>query len=62
MEKCQVCGAQMRMDAELVEGQRQYNWYKCTSLECGEVFLVQERVLRTVPATPTSQTPSRAAI
>lgn len=59
MKKCQVCGAQMRVDAELVEGQRQYNWYKCTSLDCGEIFLVQERIIGIAPATPTA---TRAAI
>jgi hypothetical protein len=36
----------MRVDAELVEGQRQYHWYKCTNLKCGAVFLVQERTGR----------------
>ena len=59
MKRCQVCGAQMRIDAELVEGQRQYHWYKCTNLKCGAVFLVQERNvtparLTTRPAANTS--------
>jgi len=37
----------MRIDAELVEGQRQYKWFKCTNLQCGAIFLVQERIVRT---------------
>ena len=47
MKQCQMCGSPMRIDAELVEGQRQYHWYKCTNLECGAIFLVQERIVRT---------------
>ncbi len=39
----------MRVDAELVEGQRHYHWFKCTSLQCGAIFLVQERVKKTAP-------------
>jgi hypothetical protein len=36
----------MRVDAELVEGQRRYHWYKCTNMKCGAIFLVQERIAR----------------
>ena len=46
MKQCQMCGAPMRVDAELVEGQRRYHWYKCTNINCGAIFLVQERLAR----------------
>lgn len=49
MKACQMCGSSMRVDAELVEGQRHYHWFKCTSLQCGAIFLVQERVKKTAP-------------
>lgn len=44
MKRCQMCGSGMRLDAELVEGQKQYFWYKCTSMKCGAIFLVQKRI------------------
>ncbi|MHC4713553.1 MAG: hypothetical protein ACYTAN_09840 [Planctomycetota bacterium] len=46
MKQCQMCGSPMRVDAELVEGQRRYHWYKCTNMKCGAIFLVQERIAR----------------
>ena len=41
MKRCQMCGSAMRIDAELTEGERHYTWFKCLSLNCGAVFLVQ---------------------
>lgn len=32
----------MRMDAELLEGDRHYCWYKCLNINCGGIFLVQK--------------------
>ena len=52
MKQCQMCGSPMRIDAELVEGQRQYHWYKCTNMKCGAIFLVQERIVRTTRVQP----------
>jgi len=50
-----MCGSPMRIDAELIEGQRRYHWYKCTNLNCGQIFLVQERASREVPLAARSQ-------
>jgi hypothetical protein len=54
VKQCQMCGSPMRVDAELVEGQRRYHWYKCTNINCGAIFLVQEGLVRasTVPQRP----------
>ena len=49
MKRCQMCGSAMRLDAELVEGQRQYLWYKCTNLACGAIFLVQQQTAKNPP-------------
>lgn len=55
-----MCGSPMRIDAELVEGQRQYHWFKCTNMQCGAIFLVQERIVRTTRI-PDAETPIKQA-
>ena len=45
-----MCGSPMRIDAELMEGQRRYCWYKCTNIRCGAIFLVQDRIREEQPA------------
>ncbi len=50
MKRCQMCGRAMRLDAELVEGQRHYLWHKCMNIKCGAIFLVQERMTEDAPA------------
>ncbi len=44
MKRCQLCGSTMRVDAELIEGDRHYCWFKCLNIKCGGIFLVQKSV------------------
>ncbi|MCD6405017.1 MAG: hypothetical protein J7M19_04260 [Planctomycetes bacterium] len=60
MKRCQMCGSAMRLDAELVEGERHYLWYKCTNLDCGAIFLVQEPI-RKAPV-PAPQAPVNSTV
>lgn len=44
VKRCQLCGSTMRVDAELIEGDRHYCWFKCLNIKCGGIFLVQKSV------------------
>ena len=42
MKRCRLCNSAMRLDAELIEGERHYSWFKCLNINCGGIFLVQK--------------------
>lgn|GEM_PF-6000794 len=60
MKRCQLCGSTMRVDAELVEGDRHYCWFKCLNINCGGIFLVQKSV-RKKPVAESQESASAAA-
>jgi hypothetical protein len=50
----------MRLDAELIEGDRHYSWFKCLNIDCGGIFLVQKSPNRKAEA-KTQESASAAA-
>ena len=60
VKRCQLCGSAMRVDAELMEGERHYCWYKCLNINCGGIFLVQ-KTIRKRPGVESQESASAAA-
>jgi len=54
MKRCQLCGSAMRVDAELLEGERHYTWFKCLNINCGSIFLIQTSLKKKSEAEPES--------
>jgi hypothetical protein len=51
----------MRIEAELIEGERSYTWYKCLNMNCGGVFLAQRKAAAKAPAVQSEAQANAAA-